>query len=245
MPHLPALALLSLLTLASRAQTPAAAPGSSASGSTDPQPAWETAIAQRRQELITRNGPGTDTSLRDRLLTMRQTDQAARTFMTSASDAAAQQQRIQHLAETDAQLTSELKAIVAQHGWPTISLVGIDASDAAMLLLTHSPDHAWQQQLLPQLEQLADSRLIDTAPLALVIDKQLVASGKLQRYGTQFKFVNGHMAMFAVEDPGNLDNIRARAMLSPLSAYKQLLARMYGVKASNDIIGATPPASTP
>ncbi len=236
MPQLPALALLASLSLASVAQTPAAS-----SGTAQPQAAWETAIAQRRQELITRNGPGKDTSLRDRLLTMRQTDQAARTFMTSASDAAAQQQRIQHLAETDAHLTSDLKAIVAEHGWPTISLVGIDASNAATLLLTHSPDHAWQQQLLPQLEQLADSRLIDTAPLALVIDKQLVASGKLQRYGTQFKFVNGHMAMFAVEDPGDLDNIRARAMLSPLHAYKQLLARMYGIEATNDIITATAP----
>ncbi len=36
----------------------------------------------------------------------------------------------------------------------TIALVGIDASTAAMTVLTHTPDHAWQLQLLPQLMQV-------------------------------------------------------------------------------------------
>src|SRR6185437_13152994 len=132
---------------------------------------------------ISLNGSGTDAALRTQLLKMRDTDQAARGFVSAP--AASTKQRLQSLPATDAQLTEELKQIVAQKGWPTIALVGIDASNAAMLILTHTADHAWQQQLLPQLEGLADARKIDPSALALVVDKELVSAGKLQRYGSQ------------------------------------------------------------
>ena len=85
-----------------------------------------------------------------------------------------------------------------------------------MLILTHTSDHAWQRQLLPQLQELADANKIDLSPLALVIDKELVAEGKLQRYGSQFKFFNGEIAMYAVENPATLDQRRAKALLPPM-----------------------------
>ena len=228
-----------LPTLAQGSRKPS---GQAAAGKLDPPPAWQAAVDARRKQLIDQNGPGTDTILRDRLLKMRDADQAARGFMMGAAAQGTPQERIERLNDTDTQLTSELKAIVADKGWPTIALVGFEASGAAMLLLTHTADHAWQLQLLPQLEQLADSGKIDPSALALVIDKQLVAAGKLQRYGSQFKFVNGRMAMYAVEDPGALDSIRARALLAPMDFYKQLLAKMYGIKPTNDIVSATPAA---
>ena len=46
-----------------------------------------------------------------------------------------------------------------------------------MLLLTHTADLGWRRSLLPQLENLADLGKIYGAPLAAVIDKQLVAEG--------------------------------------------------------------------
>ncbi len=52
------------------------------------------------------------------------------------------------------------------------------------------------------------------------------------------------MAMYAVEDPGNLDAIRSRAMLPPMGFYKDLLARMYGLKPTNDIVGSAPPSTS-
>lgn len=207
-----------------------------------PTPAWQVAIQQRRQELIEKNGPGTDAALRDRLLKMREEDQSARGFGRGVQSAAATKELMQKLPATDARLTAELKQIVAQKGWPTISLVGIDASNAAMLLLTHTPDHAWQRQLLPELQELADAGKIDASPLALVIDKELVAEGKLQRYGSQFKFINGAMAMYAVEDPSHLEDRRAEALLPPMSVYKETLSRMYHLKASDDVVMATAPA---
>jgi len=222
----------------SSTHAPSAASNSQISEST-PQPAWKAAIEARRQQLISRNGYGTDSPLRDQLMKMRATDQAARGFASAATSASAKQALAQKLPVTDAQLTAELKQIVSEKGWPTIAMVGIDASNAAMLILTHTPDHAWQQQMLPQLTQLADTDKIDPSSLALVVDKSLVAAGKLQRYGSQFKYVNGAMAMYGVEDPGGLDRKRARALLPPIDVYKEQLTQIYHLPASKAIVSAT------
>jgi uncharacterized protein DUF6624 len=208
----------------------------SAQAAPESPPAWKTTLETRRKELIERNGPGTDAPLREQLLKMYSTDQTARGFSGAALVS------MKDLAATDAQLTLELKQIVDQKGWPTIAMVGIEASNAAMTVLTHSADHAWQLQLLPTLEQLADAGKIDPSTLALVVDRELVSEGKLQRYGSQFKAVNGGMAMFGVEDPDQLDQRRAKALLPPMTVYKETLERMYHLKAINAIVSATPAA---
>jgi hypothetical protein len=186
---------------------------------------WKAAIEKRRAALIAANGPGTDASLKAGLLDMKARDQEARGIGPGAKN----KDKVEiasNLAEIDAALTAQLKKIVAERGWPTIALVGYDASNAAMLILTHTPDHAWQVSLLPMLE------------LATVIDKELVNEGKLQRYGTQFKYVDGAIAMYGVEDPGGLDRERAEVMLPPLDVYKQQLGAMYHLKVTNQIVMA-------
>jgi len=212
-------------------KAPAAAP---------PPAAWEAAAQARREELIRQNGTGTDVALRNQLLAMGEKDQAARGFSGGEQVSRMTPDLIAKLPATDAELTLELKQIVQEKGWPTIALVGIKASNAAMLILTHTADHAWQRQLLPQLEQLADTGKIDASSVAILIDKELVSEGKLQRYGTQFKFINGEMAMFGVEDPGNLDRRRAKALLPPMQFYKETMAQIYHLKVSSAIVTATP-----
>jgi hypothetical protein len=204
-------------------------------------PAWESAIAARHEELIRINGTGTDAALRDQLLKMGKEDQAIRGFANGKQTSVMTKEMLQKLPATDARLTARLQQIVKDNGWPTIALVGIDASNAAMLVLTHTTDHAWQRQLLPQLQALADANKIDGSGLALVIDKELVAEGKFQRYGSQFKFINGAMSMYAVEDPSTLDQRRAKALLPPIDVYKQLLSQMYHLKATDDVVMATAP----
>ncbi len=237
--------LPALLFPAALKATQAAAQIANAPTSADAtQPAWESNLA-RRQQLIDSNGPGSDAALRQELLTMRDQDQTARGMAKpGAPDATRTPGIAGNLTAIDAALTAHLKTIVQQHGWPTIALVGIEASNAALLLLTHTADHAWQRELLPQLETLADQRKIDGAALAFVIDKELVTEGKPQRYGTQFKFVDGGMAMIQVEDPGGLDSLRARTLLPPIDVYKAQLARLYHLKPSNRIVSPGPPPST-
>jgi hypothetical protein len=196
---------------------------------------WAHDIAKRHEELIARNGPGTDAVLRDTLLAMNVADQNARGMSTGHPTYTAK------TAEADNQLTEQLKAIAAKSGWPTIAMVGYEASNDAMTILTHTPDHAWQLSLLPQLEELADTGKIDGSTLAFVIDKELVSEGKLQRYGTQFKFVDGQMAMFGVEDPSALDARRAKAFLMPIEVYKQYLEQGYHLQVSNKVVSASTP----
>lgn len=234
--------LLSLAAMLVVLPTSLPAQQAAKSPTVESESSWQVAIKARREQLIQQNGPGTDAALRNQLLVMRDKDQAVRGFAGGKQVSGMTPDMLTKMPATDAELTSELKQIVDQKGWPTISLVGIEASNGAMLVLTHSADHAWQAKLLPQLEQLADSGRIDASSLALVVDKELVSEGKLQRYGTQFKFVNGEMAMFGVEDPGGLDHIRARALLPPMDVYKQMLSQIYHVKAGNAIVSATPSA---
>ena len=209
---------------------------------TDTQSAWQADLERRHAALVTQNGPGTDAALRAQLLTMRDADQSARGISHGQPAHEGKLQMATNMIDIDASLTSQLKQIVAKDGWPTIGLVGLDASNAAMLVLTHTQDHAWQVSLLPQLESLADAGKIDGSALAVVIDKELVSEGKLQRYGTQFKVMDGELAMLGVEDPGDLDARRARIFLPPMSVYKQMLSQMYHLKAGNRIVMATAPA---
>jgi len=202
-----------------------------------------TDAARRRQELIDKNGPGTDAALRAQLIAMRDADQDARGVAHGEAKNKDKLQMASNMAEIDAQLTAQLKEIVAKSGWPTISSVGIDASNGAMLLLTHTPDHAWQLSLLPLLTKLADEGRIDGAPLAFVIDKELVAEGKLQRYGTQFTRVDSGIGMYGVENPGELDAERAKVGLPPMDVYKQQLEAMYHLKATGKVVMATAPVA--
>jgi hypothetical protein len=202
--------------------------------------AWEIAAQKRRDELVQKNGPGTDLPLQKQLLRMRDEDQAARGFMSGRRTSTMTKEMLAKLPATDQRLTQELEHIVHEKAWPTISLVGIEASNGAMLILTHSANHAWQRSLLPTLEQLAEADKIDASSLALVVDKQLIADGKLQRYGSQFKFINGKMAMYAVEDPSHLDERRAKALLPPLDVYKQILGQIYQLQATDDVVMAIP-----
>jgi hypothetical protein len=193
---------------------------------------WMHDLATRHEELIKRNGLGTDAALRAKLVAMNASDQGARGAATGHPTYTAK------TAEVDKQLTAELKEIVARHGWPTIAMVGMDASNAAMTVLTHTPDHAWQRSMLPMLEELAAKGKIDGSALATVVDKELVSEGKLQRYGTQFKFVDGKMAMVAVEDPAGLDARRATVYLMPIKVYEGMLEQGYHLKVSDVVVSA-------
>jgi hypothetical protein len=202
---------------------------------------WQADVDRRRQALIARNGPGTDQALATKLLAMQASDQQVRGISHGTPAAVDNTITGTSLNDVDAQLTAELKEIVARSGWPTIALVGIEASNAAMLVLTHTRDKAWQAQMLPELEGLADAGKIDGSALAVVIDKELVGEGQLQRYGTQFKYLGGdEMAMYGVEDPGGLDARRAKVFLPPMAVYKQQMEAMYHMKATDKVVMAKP-----
>jgi hypothetical protein len=177
------------------------------------------------EKLVAKSGKGTEKQLQQRLRSMARRDQAVRTAKRvsgSALEALAKEQE-----QVDIQLTAELKEIVAGKGWPTIRLVGLQASEDAALILTHSRDRGFQRAMIPQLEHLAEKGEILRSSVAAIVDKVLIAEGKPQRFGTQFKWANGTGEMFPVEDAAHLDERRAKYLLPPMAEYKRVLAEMY------------------
>ena len=181
----------------------------------------------RVERIVAKHGAGTNVALKRQLLQMVKRDQSVRRpeyFQSSGEKHVKEQQRV------DAELTAELKRIVAEYGWPTIRLVGMEASEGAALVLTHSPDHNFQRSMVPRLQQLADDEEILGSSMATIIDKILVSEGKPQRFGTQFQWSRGTAEMFPVEDLERLEERRAKYLLPPLAEYKKALGKLYEVE---------------
>jgi hypothetical protein len=184
-------------------------------------------VQAKIKRLADKNGKGSDRELKQRLIRMAKQDQAARMFDWSHAPAETTLKKMQL---TDERQTAELKQIIHEKGWPTISLVGIRASQDAALILMHSPDHDFQRQLIPELQELAEDEKIVGSDIEIIVDKVLVSEGRPQRFGTQFSISNSHVQMEPVEDPAHLDQRRAQYLLVPMTYYEKSLAKMYHVK---------------
>lgn len=83
--------------------------------------------------------------------------------------------------EIDKQNTAQLKLIVAEFGWPTISLVGEKASQMAWLLVQHADhDTRFQKECLMLMEKIYSQDKVEINPknIAYLTDRILVAEGK-------------------------------------------------------------------
>ena len=98
-----------------------------------------------------------------------------------------------------------LQDIIAQHGWPTISMVGVGGAHAAAMIALSARDD-FKATALTLMEPLVHQGEIPTAEYAVLYD----AVHTLQRYGTQVRCDNGEMKPSKpIEDPDHLDARRA------------------------------------
>src|SRR5271165_5588348 len=95
-------------------------------------------IEARVKRIEAKNGPGQDAHLKHRLIAMAKDDQAVRRPEYVSDTATPEAVREQE--QTDRRLTIELKQIVREKGWPTIRMVGLEASGDAGIMLAHSSD---------------------------------------------------------------------------------------------------------
>jgi hypothetical protein len=192
---------------------------------------WKTEIQKKANALKIKNGSGTDLNLQKRLLEMMEEDQAIRHKVYDVpADKAKEDEQFKDMEAVDRKLTAELKEIIRKNGWPTIRLVGADASQAASLILIHSLDRDFQREMLPTLSRMVEQDEIFGSDVAYIIDKLLVSDGKPQLLGTQFYFEGDFMVMKPVEDPENLDQRRARYLLPPMKEYIKTLEDIYHKK---------------
>jgi hypothetical protein len=152
-------------------------------------------------------------------------DQTARVAFTaeSVSDTAL----MRTLLSLDSLLTSRLRAIVREQGWPTRTMVGASGARAAFLILQHSPSNAFQREMLPLLSAAAENEEASPGDAAMLEDRVLTDEGKPQRYGTQFRIVAGELIPYPIEEPETLDERRARVGLMPMAEYVKLLEETY------------------
>jgi hypothetical protein len=134
---------------------------------------------------------------------------------------------MERMERVDSENLSRLEEIVAEHGWPERSTVGLQGAAAAFLVVQHAPLDA-QERYLPLLEAAVASGEARPADLALLTDRVLMRKGELQRYGSQLRRnpETGKDEFYPIEDAANVNARRAAVGLEPIEEY----ARHFGIE---------------
>lgn len=152
-------------------------------------------------------------ALHDELLALLEADQA---------------ERMGEGALDDTERTERLKEIVAEHGWPTISLVGEDGEDAAWAIAQHSDqDPEFQARALDLIRDAVAQGEASPGNLAYLTDRVAVAAGEPQVYGTQVGCTeDGPAPAEPVNDVAAVEAARAEVGLEPLADYLAEMAEI-------------------
>jgi len=158
------------------------------------------------------------------LLRRRDADLAARKSLP-VHDAAAMRGLIRLTDEN----TQWIKGIVHRFGWPGLSFVGKEGSEAAWLLVQHSDrDLVFQRRCLALLQEAVSLGEASAVNLAHLTDRVLLAGGESQVYGTQLNAYNGRYEAPRLREPDTVDSRRAAAGLNPLEQHLALALREFG-----------------
>ena len=113
-----------------------------------------------------------------------------------------------------------LRKLIAEKGFPTAAQVGNQGVHLAWILLQHADeDPKLQSALLPVLQQRFAAGELPVNDLARFTDRVLVASGKPQRYGTQFDWFGGDFKLPEASRLAEIDRERNQLGLMPLADY--------------------------
>jgi hypothetical protein len=127
----------------------------------------------------------------------------------------------------DKKHTRALKRIIKQYGWPTIPMVGVEASMDAWLIAQHADhDRTFQKECLKLLKRLP-AEDISLHNIAYLEDRLLVAEGKPQLYGTQFDSIGPGMKPLPIKDEAYVDERRKKMGLGTLEEYRELMLKTY------------------
>lgn len=172
-----------------------------------------------------RGQPVSDPALRERLLALEKRDQEPR-LVPGFADSARSPSFGARLAAIDSANAAELREIVARHGWPTASQVGIDGAEAAFLIAQHGP--SIRPEALRLMLALPPGE-VSPSNLATLHDRVLTSEGKPQRYGSQMQTgADGVLRFPPIEEPAGLDERRAAVGQMPFSAYLCVMRGIYG-----------------
>ncbi|HTQ09958.1 MAG TPA: DUF6624 domain-containing protein [Fimbriimonadaceae bacterium] len=128
----------------------------------------------------------------------------------------------------DREDTAEMKRIVDQFGWPTITAFGKEGAFDAWLIVQHADqDPRFQERCLTLMAALLPRKEVDSENYAYLADRVSVKKTGRQLYGTQCKIVNGKVILDPVIDPRRLDRRRKAMGMMPIQQYLKLVGDMY------------------
>lgn len=179
----------------------------------------------RKKSFVT---PITQPGLREELREMERGDQAIRNGLIKNGADHPDKAIEARMALIDSDNTTRMKEIVKRYGWPGPELVGRDGTDAAFLLVQHSPDLALQQAMLPLVRRSYEGGKLSAWNYALLQDRVLMLEGKPQVYGMALEPWTGkEPVLYPIEDEANVDKRRAKIGLPPLREYLEFMKRLY------------------
>jgi hypothetical protein len=128
----------------------------------------------------------------------------------------------------DGRNLARMKEIVRRFGWPGLSLVGKDGSQAAWLLVQHADsDVAFQKQCLALIVAAVEKGEALPEHRAYLTDRVRVAEKQKQVYGTQFHEVNGRQEPFPIENEADVDRRRREIGLPSMAEYRKAIEQLY------------------
>lgn len=171
-----------------------------------------------------------DTALSRALLERVRVDQAIRDTLVTRMQAGQplDSSFAARMGAIDSANTTWLKAVVARRGWPGRSMVGVEASNAAFLIVQHAVhDSAFQARALSLMERGVATGEVRGADVAMLADRVAVHRGQPQRYGTQARLLDGRLVLDPIADSAHVDERRAALGMPPLAEYVRVLDSMY------------------
>lgn len=167
---------------------------------------------------------------------MQQSALAKQLLAMAKADKAMRIQSIKDVSLWDSSLdkkhTNTMKHIVQRFGWPAISLVGKEASNAAWLLVQHADhDTDFQLMCLGLMKALPEDEVLP-ANIAYLTDRVHIARGEPQLYGTQFWDYGNGLEVRPIKDKAGLDERRRAMGLEPFEVYSAEHRRLYDKRES-------------
>ena len=128
----------------------------------------------------------------------------------------------------DKRNVKRLEEIIARHGWPTKSMVGEEASEAAFLIIQHA-DLVYQKKYFPLLKAAALRNEARPDHVAMMEDRMLMGEGRKQIYGTGLKTddVTKELKLWPIEDEDGVDARRRAVGLPPMAEYLKFMGLIY------------------
>jgi hypothetical protein len=111
-----------------------------------------------------------------------------------------------------------LAEVLEEHGWPSESLVGSEAAQAAWLIAQHAiGEPSFQRRCLGLLVEAAARGDVPAWQPAMLEDRIRMFEGRPQVYGTQLEADDeGHLRPYWIEDPSRVAERRRQVGLGPL-----------------------------